>query len=137
MRSIVKFITSLLTGGALLAGCQSGPYLPKDTAKNTLEHSEKFVLMDRPTQRSVTCIGLKERKLADGRLEIQAEIKNRETRRIQVQVRCVFRSEDRFSTGDETPWQTLILGENATETVQFASMNAAASEYTVAVRQAR
>ena len=51
---------------------------------------------------------------------------------------CVSSTDfDNVSTGDETPWQTLILGENATETVRFTAMNTLARKYTVRVRQAR
>ncbi len=128
-----------LTAAAFLAGCQQppGPFLPQDTTRYTLESTEKFVLMDRPTQISVTCTGLQERVGEDGRLEVVANVKNRENRRIQVQVRCVFKDDAGFSTGDETPWQTLILGENATEAVRFVAHTNAARKYTVAVRQAR
>jgi hypothetical protein len=124
---------------ALLAGCatQPGPFPPLDTTKFTLENTERFVLLDQPAQYSVTCTGLQERPLADGRLEVVANVKNRESRRIQVQVNCVFKDEQGFSTGDETPWQTLILSENATEAVRFTAMNAQAKKYTVRVRQAR
>lgn len=124
---------------ALLTGCQTqpGPFLPQDTTRHTLENTEKFVLMDRPTQISVTCTGLQERINDDGRLEVVANVKNRENRRIQVQVRCVFKDAAGFSTGDETPWQTLILGENATEAVRFLAQNPSARNYTIAVRQAR
>ncbi len=64
-------------------------------------------------------------------------MKNRESRRIQVQINCVFKDAQGVSTGDETPWQTLILSENATEAVRFTAMNAQAKKYTVRVRQAR
>jgi uncharacterized protein YcfL len=128
-----------VAAAALLSGCQTqpGPFLPQDTTRYTLENTEKFVLMDRPTQISVTCTGLQERFNSDGRLEVVANIKNRENRRIQVQVRCVFKDASGFSTGDETPWQTLILGENATEAVRFLAQNTQARNYTIAVRQAR
>lgn len=128
-----------LTTAALFSGCQHepGPFLPQDTTRYTLESTEKFVLMDRPTQISVTCTGLQERLRDDGRLEVVANVKNRENRRIQVQVRCAFKDDAGFSTGDETPWQTLILGENATEAVSFVAHTNAARKYTVAVRQAR
>lgn len=128
-----------LAAAALFAGCQHepGPFLPQDTTRYTLESTEKFVLMDRPTQVSVTCTGLQERIRDDGRLEIVANVKNRENRRIQVQIRCVFKDAAGFSTGDETPWQTLILGENATEAVTFVAHTNAAHKYTIAVRQAR
>jgi hypothetical protein len=68
---------------------------------------------------------------------VVANVKNRESRRIQVQVNCVFKDEQGFSTGDETPWQTLILSENSTEAVRFTAMNPLAKKYTVRVRQAR
>ena len=124
---------------ALTAGCatQTGPFAPLDTTKFTLENTEKFVLLDQPAQYSVTCTGLQERPLADGRLEVVANVKNREARRIQIQVNCVFKDEQGFSTGDETPWQTLILSENSTEAVRFTAMNPQAKKYTVRVRQAR
>ncbi len=124
---------------AFSAGCatEPGPFAPLDTTKFTLENTDRFVLLDQPAQYSVTCTGLQERPLADGRLEVVANVKNREGRRIQVQINCVFKDEQGFSTGDETPWQTLILSENATEAVRFTAMNTQARKYTVRVRQAR
>jgi uncharacterized protein YcfL len=122
-----------------LAGCQTapGPFTPQDTTKYTLENTERFVLLDRPTQVSVTCTGLQERFLPDGRLEIVANVKNRENRRIQVQINCVFKDAQGFSTNDETSFQTLILAENSTEAVTFTSLNTLARKYTIRVRQAR
>jgi uncharacterized protein YcfL len=124
---------------ALLAGCatEPGPYTPQDTTKYTVENTEKFVLLDKPTQVSVTCTGLQERLLPDGRLEVVANVKNREARRIQVQIQCVFKDEQRVSTGDETAWQTLILAENSTEAMRFTAMNPQAKTYEIRVRQAR
>lgn len=124
---------------ALLSGCatQPGPFAPQDTTKYTLENTDSFVLMDQKVQYSVTSTGIQYRNLPDGRLEIVANIKNRENRRIQVQVSCVFKNEQGFPVGGEASWQTLILGENTTEAVTFTSMNNEARKYTVRVRQAR
>jgi len=124
---------------ALSAGCatEPGPFTPQDTTKYTVENTEKFVLLDKPTQVSVTCTGLQERLLPDGRLEVVANVKNREARRIQVQIQCVFKDEQRVSTGDETAWQTLILAENSTEAVRFTATNPQAKTYEIRVRQAR
>ncbi|MCX6944488.1 MAG: YcfL family protein [Opitutales bacterium] len=137
-----KSLTTLAATALLLAlftGCTTapGPFTPQDTTKYTVENTEKFVLLDQPTQVSVTCTGLQERTLPDGRIEVVANVKNRETRRIQVQVNCVFKDEQGFTTGDETPFQTLILAENSTEAVRFTAMNALAKKYTIRVRQAR
>jgi uncharacterized protein YcfL len=124
---------------ALCAGCvsETGPFAPQDTTKFTLENTDRFVLLDQPAQYSVTCTGLQERILGDGRLEVVANVKNRENRRIEVQINCVFKDDQGFSTGDETPFQTLILAEYATEAVRFTAANTAAKRYTVRVRQAR
>jgi uncharacterized protein YcfL len=122
-----------------LAGCvhETGPFPPLDTTKFTLENTDRFVLLDQAAQNSVTCTGLQEVPLSDGRLEVVANVKNRENRRIQVQVNCVFKDAQGFPTADETPWQNLILSEYATEAVRFTAMGPAAKKYTVRVRQAR
>jgi uncharacterized protein YcfL len=131
-------VAAVLAAG-VLTGCTTptGPFPPLDTTKYTLEKSERFVLLDQPTQVSVTCTGLQEITLPDGRLEVVANVKNRENRRLEVQINCVFKDASGFSSGDETPWQTLILSEYATEAVRFTAMNGQARQYTVRVRQAR
>jgi len=128
-----------ITGLILLGGCatEPGPFTPQDTTKYTVENTEKFVLLDKPTQVSITGTGLQERTLPDGRLEVVANVKNRENRRLQVQIGCVFKDAQGFPTGDESPFQTLILAENSTEAVRFTAMNPLAKRYTIRVRQAR
>ncbi len=137
MKNKICFV--LITAfGLTLAGCaHKGAYEARNTTVGDLENRERFVLMDPGAQRSITSTGIQERINADGRLEVVANIRNRENRRIQVQVNCVFKDEQGYSTGDETPWQTLILTENGQESVRFISMNDKARKYTVRVRQAR
>lgn len=131
------------TGAALLiSGCSTplhdqGPYAPQASATPALENSERFVLMDPGAQYSVTCTGIQEGATPDGRLKITAQIRNRENRRIEVQANCVFKDANGGTTGDETPFQTVILTENATEQVTFTAMNMGAKKYTIRVRQAR
>lgn len=128
----------LLLGLSLFAGCSTpGPHQAQEAHRYTLENTARFVLMDQATQHSVTCTGLQERMLSDGRLEVTANVKNRESRRIQVQIQCVFKDSNSTPTGDETPWKDLILTENSTEAVGFTAMNTKASKYTIKVRQAR
>jgi uncharacterized protein YcfL len=134
----------LLAAGAALAitGCSTplhdkGPYAPQSSPAPALENTERVVLMDPGVQYSLTCTGIQEGATADGRLTVQAQIRNRENRRIEVQVNCVFKDANGYSTSDETPFQTLILTENATEQVKFTAMNTLAKKYTIRVRQAR
>ena len=133
----------LAAGGTflLVAGCSSthdkGPYLPQTPKTPPYETKEPVVLLDPGVQYSVTCSGVQEQTLPDGRLEVVAHLRNRENRRIEVQANCVFKDQNGFTTSDETPFVMVILTENATEDVKFVSMNNLARKYTIRVRQAR
>src|ERR1035437_8449966 len=123
-----SFLSLLAAGGAVLlvAGCSThdkGPYLPEGVKTPAYEGREPVVLLDPGVQYSVTCSGVQEQMLPDGRLEVQAN--------------CVFKDLNGFSTGDETPFVMVILTENGTEDVEFDSMNTLAKKYTIRVRQAR
>ncbi|MHB1305650.1 MAG: YcfL family protein, partial [Limisphaerales bacterium] len=109
---------------------------PVNTTQFDHENRSNFVLMDKGAQRSVTCSGIQQTTLADGRLQVAANVRNRESRRIEVQINCEFKDEQGFVL-EATPWQTLILTENAQETVSFSSMNNEARRYTFRIRQAR
>ena len=129
-----------VTAALLIAGCSTydkGPYLPQQSKTPAYENTERFVLLDPGAQRSITCTGIHEATLSDGRLEVTAQIRNRENRRLEVQANCVFKDGNGVSTGDETPFQTVILTESATEQVKFTSANATSKKYTIRVRQAR
>lgn len=140
MKTAFTSTLALATLAAFLAGCASssetGALTPQNATKFNTEAHEKFVLLDAGTQYSVTCPGLQETTLPDGRLQVVAKVRNRESRRIQVQINCEFKDAQGFPV-DSTPFQTLILTENATEGVPFTSMNAKAKDYTIRVRQAR
>lgn len=123
----------------LAAACSSshlGAYAPMDANAVTVENTGKFVLLDPGAQRSVTCLGLQETRLPDNRLQVVANVLNRENRRIQVQINCVFKDAQGFSVED-TPFQNLFLDENAQESVKFVSATDKAQRYTIRVRQAR
>ncbi len=128
------------TGLAGLTGCSSshhqGAYPPQNTAAGSLEDTAQFVLLDPGAQRSVTCTALQENRLPDGRLQITANLVNRENRRIQVQGNCVFKDAQGFVV-EETPFQNIFLDENAQEGVKFVSANDKALRYTIRIREAR
>lgn len=129
-------VFSLAVAAVMFGGCRSGgAYLPKNTTEYDVENTANFVLMDSMVQRSVTSSGIQQTTLPDGRLQVVANIRNREGRRIQVQAQCEFKDAQGF-TIDSTPWNTLILTERGQESVKFVSMNPQAVRYTVRVRQA-
>src|SRR5512135_533538 len=132
-----SFLSMLAAGGTFLlaAGCSSthdkGPYLPQTPKTPPYESKEPVVLLDPGVQYSVTCSGVQEQALPDGRLEVVAHLRNRENRRIEVQANCVFKDLNSFSTGDETPFVMVVLTENGTEDVKFTSMNNLAKKFTI------
>ena len=128
-----------LAATACLAGCvaEPGASSPQESTKYTVENTEKFVLLDPTPQLEVNCTGLQEHRLADGRLEVVANIRNRENRPLQVQIDCVFTDAQGFSTGDEAPFQPVGLAANATEVIRFQSANSLAREYTIRLREVR
>jgi hypothetical protein len=129
--------STLLAGSVFLAGCaHEGAALPVNTTRFDTENTSQYALMGPRVQRSITFSGTQQRVLEDGRLQVITNVRNRENRRIEVQISCVFKDEQNFSTGDETPWQTLILTENSQEAVNFTSMNNRAKNYTIRVREA-
>jgi hypothetical protein len=123
----------------LFAGCATkpAPATAQDTTKFTLEQSDRFLVFDKSLQETVTCTGLQSRMLADGRLEVVANVRSRSDKRLPLQVNCVFKDEQGVPIGDETPWQTLTLSEFSTEAVRFSSFTPQARRYSIRVRQAR
>jgi hypothetical protein len=137
-----KRILSLIvafSGLALLNGCathDTGAYTPQNVGVRNLEDRAKFVLLDEGAQHSVTCEEMQEGRLSDGRLQVLANLRNRENRRIQIQANCVFKDAQGFVVED-TSFQNVFLDENAQEGVKFVSANDKAQRYTIRVRQAR
>ncbi len=121
---------------ALLAGCQSasGPGAALDTTKYTIESTDKFVPVGDEVAAAITCTGLQERILPDGRLEVVANVKNRSAQPLRILISCVFKDEQAAAIGDETPPRVLDLAQNTTEAITFDSANNLARRYTIQVR---
>lgn len=137
MKKILSSALALAALTFLNTGCEhGGAYAPVNTTKYNLETEAKFVLLDAGTQRSITSSGIQQRTLPDGRIQVTANLRNREERRIEVQVNCVFKDEQYFPV-EETPFRTEIFTENETKGVMFESANSKARNYTIRVREAR
>src|SRR3954465_10315670 len=113
-----------------------GSATPVYTTQFDTENTSQYALMGPRVQHRITFAGTQTPVLDDGRLQAIPNIRNRENRRLEVQISCVFKDEQNFTTGDETPWHTLILTENAQEGVKFTSMNNRAKNYPIRVREA-
>ena len=138
---ITKSILHAAGAAALLlfAGCATkpAPAPAPDTTKFTLEQSDRFLVFDKSLQEAVACTGLQNRMLADGRMEVVANVRSRSDKHLQLQVNCVFKDDQGVPIGEETPWQTLTLSEYSTEAVRFSSFTPQARRYSIRVRQMR
>ena len=121
----------LLSVCVIIGGC-GAPVAQQAAAAN----NGTFVALGTLGARTVKCTAMQETQLADGRLQVRANILNLINKRVDLQVSCSFKDEQGFAI-DTTPFQTLILDETAQETVEFISLNAQAKSYTVRVRLAR
>ena len=140
MKNSIALFIAAVSALFLTAGCSThdkGPYQAQWPSTPAYETRDPVVLLDPGVQYSVTYSGVQSRTLEDGRLQVTVRLRNRENRRIEVQANCVFKDQNGFLAGDETPFQMVILTENATQDVTFTSMNDTAKRFTVRVRQAR
>lgn len=136
MKSCITTFSCLVGVIILQTGCRFGAQAPANPAKYDTENKEPFVLLGQRVQRSVTCSGIQKRTASDGRLEVAANVRNREDRRIQVQINCEFKDDQGFVV-DTSPFQTLILSPLAQESVRFTALNADAKAFTIRVREAQ
>lgn len=144
----LRFSTSLPRFGAVLgsavvclfaAGCatEAEPTVAVETTKYTLENTETFSLQDKAVLAAISCTGVQHYTLGDGRIEVIANLKNRSPKKLTIQTSCAFRDAQGTPLADETPWTTLTIAENTTETVRFPAGSPLAKKYTVRVREAR
>jgi hypothetical protein len=137
-RSLIALAASAW-GLAVFAGCAGpeGPQAPQDTTKFTVGNTERFAALDAATQENISCTGLQERTLGDGRLEIVASIRNRGDKPMQLQVQCLFLDARGLPIGDAGQWQLLQIGEGETEVEHFTAAVAGEVRYGIRVRSAR
>jgi uncharacterized protein YcfL len=129
----------LLAAVCSLAGCASAPapQAPQDSTKFTVENTDRFAVLDSATEAVVSCTGLQERTLGDGRLEVVANLKNGGASPVQVKVQCEFENGEGVPLTSEVPWQVLAISGNSTEVVRFTAPSTAAKKYAIRVRRAR
>jgi hypothetical protein len=132
-------LLSALCALAGLSGCSTvpAPQAPLETTKFTVENTERFVALDPAAEEAVSCTGLQERTLGDGRLEIVANLRNSDIKPVHIKVQCVFADDQGLQVGGEYPWQPLDIASKSTEVMRFTAPIVAAKRYVIRVRTAR
>jgi uncharacterized protein YcfL len=129
----------LLAALCSLAGCATAPapQAPQDTTKFTVENTDRFAVLDSATEAVVSCTGLQERTLGDGRLEVVANLRNSDAKPVRVRVQCEFLDAEGLPVGAEAPWQAVAISGASTEVVRFTAPAVAARKYAIRVRRDR
>jgi uncharacterized protein YcfL len=120
-------------------GCSShkGAYVPVTEPHAAHENVQTVVLLEEDLEDLIAVEGQKAQYTEDGRLQVFANLRNREEERVTIQVQTMFKDENGFSTGDETAWETIILTELSQTTYQSVAMNNKARKYTIRIRSVR
>lgn len=123
---------------ALLGGCAgaSSHGEAQETTKFTVENTDRFIALDAATEAAISCTGLQERLLGDGRLEVVANLRNSGTGDVKVHVQCVFLDDQGLPIDAAAPWRNLVISDSATEVVRFSAPNKQAKKYSIRVRAA-
>jgi hypothetical protein len=123
-------MAAAVSGCAYIGPCKP----PQETTKFTVGNTERFVALDSVAEAAVSCTGLQERTLADGKLDVVANVKNLGPAAVNVEISCDFLDENGTPAG-ERPWRTISIAGNATEVVRFTAPSTAARRYSIRVRQ--
>jgi hypothetical protein len=109
---------------------------PQDSAKFTVGNTERFIAQDPASDAAVSCTGLQERTLPDGRLEVVANIKNRGPQDVTANISCTFMNDQGAPLGGGEAWSPLRVAGDSTEVVKFTAPGASAKRYEIRVRDA-
>jgi hypothetical protein len=133
------FVLALPCAMAALTGCVAtlAPQSPQYSTKFTVENTDRFSALDPATEAAISCTGLQEQTLANGRLEVAVNVKNRDTGPVSVQAQCLFFDDQGGPVDIDPPWQTLSIDVDSTAVVRFTAPNDSAKRYSVRVRKAR
>lgn len=120
-----------------LCGCvgAAATQAPQDTTKFTVENTERFAALDPATEADVSCTGLQERTLGDGRMEIVANVRDLMAHPVSLQIQCMFLDEQGIPVG-QAPWRVLAIAADSTEVVRFTAPDTAVRRYAIRARKA-
>jgi hypothetical protein len=122
---------------ALLPGCVAVITTgdgPQDTTKFTMGNTDRFLALDAATEAAISCTGLQERSLPDGRLEVVANLRNSSAGAVRVHVQCVFLDDQGLPLRSAFACEVLAVSNGATEVVHFTAPWAAIRRYSIRVR---
>jgi len=134
MRRSIRWLVVGGLGVLAAAACtKTGPYAP-DRPGALLESQDGVVLLDSGLQSDVSVTGFTSEKTEDGRLWVRAQVLNRTSEQLWVQIQTEFKDTAGFSYGDVTPWEFVRLEKSSSTSYSAKSLNDKAAHYTIRVK---
>lgn len=122
----------------LMAGCTKGPYQSTTYKPGTtsIEHTEKVTYAGKLASK-VRVVDTRSTVLADGRLEVYAELENMKGDNLVVQVQTQFKDGMGTLLNDETNWKTIVMPPRSSTSYRETSMNDKAKDFVIRVKPER
>ena len=134
MRTLAA-VTTLFAAILILSACR-GPYVPVGKAPS-VEDTEPVVLLDKSLKKRIAVDRTGLKTLADGRVQVVANLRNRTSSDLEIQVQTVFKDRDGVSTQEDSAWEMRFLAAHETETYELMSRGTNAEKYTIRIREVR
>lgn len=117
-----------------LAGCE-GAYRARRNTRADLENRESVVVLTSKLRDTIAVESQRAKWSPANLLEIQARLRNRTEKPVQVEVQTVFKDADGFSTNDNTVWTRMLFEPNETKIYRVNSLNTKARRFTIRIRE--
>ena len=135
--AVKRLSVSLALAVLAAAGCaRHGPYAAKGygPGRTSLEHTEKVILVDRSLASDLRVVTVGGQPQQDGRLKVYAELENRKSKNLVIQVQTQFRDASGMLSQDATNWRTIVMSPNSVTSYESISMNDEAVDFIVRVK---
>jgi uncharacterized protein YcfL len=134
----LKKISLLFAVSLALGGCATGPYEPQGDSKSAETAGAKAVILDEGLVDKVAVDKVSSGKKSSGLLFVQANIRNRTRKDIEIQAQTVYKDAGGLSlyssSGNEAAWTTLVLTANGTTTYRSQATSPVAEQFTIRLR---
>ena len=132
MRVCSFFLTCCMI--ILLGGCV-GPY-PVPIVEDPLERTSQVLVFDWSIRDDIAATGLRKSRLANGLLQVEAQLKNQTDEPLPVQIKVKFKDKDNFFI-EETNWMPVVIPAYEIYSLKTNSLSDKADDFVVNVRYCR
>ena len=132
-------VTGALRGGLLallwtVAGCAAWQGPKPLQAWKAVGKSEEIVALDKAAHTLVAVQSKAEERRPDGRLALRVELANLSDKDLAIQVQTLFRDKAGVPTGEDTPFEPMVLPGMGSKIYSVVSLRPDAATYTIQVK---